>query len=205
MVGSIVLRECLTSDAVGQVVSFGRRSSGITDPKLTEVILTDFLDLSGQEAHFQEVDTAYFCMGAYTGQVDDDKFRMITVDIPKAFADALKAHSPQTRFCLLSGQGADQTEKSRISFARYKGMIENHLIRLDFGGLHLFRPGYIYPVEQRQEPNFSYRLMRWLYPMINPLFPAISITSEQLGQAIFQAGLRGTNLQVLENEDIKAV
>jgi len=203
MVGGIVLRECLGSAEVGKVTSIVRRTSGIDHPKLKEVILEDFLDYTRKENHFENQDAAYFCLGAYTGAVSDDLFKKITVDFTNAFADALKAGSPNATFCLLSGQGADQKEKSRISFARYKGMSENYLIKKDFGNLNLFRPGYIYPVEKREEPNFSYRIFRKLYPLMKSVFSSGVITSEELGKAIFKAGIEGSNHLVLENMEIK--
>lgn len=205
MVGGIVLRECLASSEIAKVVSFSRKSTGVKHPKLEEIIHTNFLNFQGKEHHFQHVDAAYFCIGVYTGQVPDEMFKTITVDFVKTFARVLKAQSPQTSFCLLSGQGADQTEKSGTSFARYKGMAENYLIAKDFGSLYIFRPAYIYPVEKREEPNLMYRVSRRLYPLLKNVFPSTVITSEQLAKGIFKAGLHGASKTILENEDIKKV
>ena len=205
MVGGIVLRECLNSSNISKVISIVRRSSGISHAKLEEVIHADFMNYQGAEHYFENIDAAYFCIGAYTGAVPDDKFKQITVDFTTVFADALKQKSPNATFCLLSGQGADQTEKSRVAFAKYKGMAENYLIKQDFGNLYIFRPAYIYPVEPRQEPNLMYRISRKLYPLLKNVFPSTVITSEQLGQAIFKAGIQGAEKTVLENQDIKKV
>ena len=205
MVGGIILRECLASDEVAKVTSIVRKPTGKAHPKLVEVVHKDFSDYSGLQDHFKNQDTAYFTVGAYTGAVPDDLFRKITVDFVKVFADELKTASPTATFCLLSGQGADRKEKSRISFARYKGMAENYLIEKEFGGTHIFRPGYIYPVEKRKEPNLSYRIFRSLYPILKTIFPKAAITSERLAKAMFHAGLHGTEKMILENEDIKAV
>lgn len=205
MIGGIVLNACIASDQIEKVTSLVRRPSGVSHPKLVEIIHKDFLNYEGIEDHFKDQDAAYFCIGVYTGQVADVMFKQITVDIPKAFADTLKAHSPGVKFCFLSGQGADQKEKSRVSFAKYKGMAENHLISKNFEQLTIFRPGYIYPVEKREEPNIAYRIYRRIYPAMNALFPTLSITSEALGQAMFRAGLKTMDQVVLENEDIKKV
>ena len=205
MVGGIVLRECLNSAAIGKVISIVRRASGVNHPKLEEVIHPDFMSYAGSEHHFENIDAAYFCIGVYTGAVPDDKFKQITVDFTTAFSDTLKEKSPTATFCLLSGQGADQTEKSRVAFAKYKGMAENYLTKQGFGDLYIFRPAYIYPVEAREEPNLMYRVSRKLYPLLKNVFPATVITSEQLGQAIFKAGIQGAEKTVLENQDIKKV
>ncbi len=206
MVGSIVLRKCLESPEISQVISLSRRTTGVQNEKLTEVLHDDFLDLSSLSTHFKDIAVAYFCLGVYTGQVPTDLFKTITVDYTKVFADALKAASPNAHFCFLSGEGADPKEKSRVAFARFKGMAENYLIQQDFGALHIFRPGYIYPVEKRNEPNLSYRIFRRLYPIMKKLYPAGEITSEQLAQAIFQTGLsKGPAEVILSNVAIKAL
>jgi uncharacterized protein YbjT (DUF2867 family) len=123
-----------------------------------------------------------------------------------AFAEALLAASPGAAFCLLSGQGADPSEKSRISFSRYKGMTENALLGMGFSRVHLFRPGYIYPVTPREEPNVTYRIMRRVYPAIRGIFPNLGIPSDDLARAMLHAGLSGTPghaSPVLENRDIR--
>lgn len=205
MIGGIILRECLSSPEIGQITSIARKRSGMQHPKLTEVMLKDFLDYSGIIEHFHNQDIAYFCIGVYTGQLPDAEFKKITVDYTKAFADALKENSPNATFCFLSGDGADLKEKSRFSFARYKGMAENYLVSKQFPQLYSFRPGYIYPVEKRTEPNFSYRAMRSLYPLFKTLFPASVITSEEVGQGMFRAGIHGAPKTILGSSDIKAL
>jgi len=82
MVGSIVLSECLASDQIEKVTSITRRKSKINNPKLVEIIHNDYLDLSSLEEHFKNQSAAYFCIGVYTGQVPNDEFKKITVDMP---------------------------------------------------------------------------------------------------------------------------
>lgn len=203
MVGGIVLRECLASKAIAKVTSITRRPSGVVHDKLYEIIHSDFTDFSTIEQHFQSQDIAYFCIGVYTGQVANDVFKRITVDFTRAFATSVKERSPQATFCFLSGEGADPQEKSRVAFARFKGMAENFLIQEDFEQLYIFRPAYIYPVEKREEPNWSYHLMRQLYPLVKNLYSKGVITSEQLGLAMFKAGMEGAPEVILNNVAIK--
>ncbi len=202
MIGSLVLKSCLDSEQINEVIIIGRRNIGFTHPKLVEVLHKDFKDYSNLEQHFKGVDIAHFCLGVYTGQVNNDLFKEITVDIPKAFIDMLKNHSPLCSFCFLSGAGADPEEKSRISFARFKGMAENHLLAADFPSTTIFRPGYIYPVEKRKEPNLSYRIFRKMYPLMKLFGQNASIESTQLAEAMFQAGLGKNQTRILENREI---
>lgn len=204
MVGDLVLTNCLNSILVSEVVSLVRKPSNIKHEKLNEVIITNFEDYSEQEHLFKNVKAAFFCIGVYTGQVPDKLFKTITVDYAVEFALALEKQSPNARLCLLSGQGADRTEQSKTSFAKYKGMAENRLAKLNLE-FYSFRPGYIYPVESRKEPNVGYTIMRKLYPLIRLFGNKYSITSEELAGAMYYVGMNGAEKQVLENNDILTV
>lgn len=206
MVGQLVLEECLQRPDVAKVTSLVRRRTGNTHPKLVEITVADFLDYSALEKYFKDQDIAFFCIGVYTGQFPPEEFRKITVDYTKAFAETLRRNSSKTSFCFLSGAGADPSGKSRMQFARDKGVAENFLSSLGFSSLHIFRPGYIYPVTPRKEPNFSYRIFRALYkPLFSWIYPNIGISSVQLAQAMVDAGFNGHEKQVLENKNIRAM
>jgi uncharacterized protein YbjT (DUF2867 family) len=208
MIGGLALRFCLDSDEVSEVTSIVRRSVEITNAKLSEVIHNDYTDYSEIEAAFDNQDIALFCIGVYTGAVPDDEFRKITVDFAQTFGDTVRACSPEAVLCFLGGAGTDSKEKSRIAFARYKGMAENALLRMGFPRVHLFRPGYIYPVTPREEPNFLLRVFRPLWPVLRRIYPDIGVASDDLARAMVHAGLHGTGAHtspVLENRDIRAL
>ena len=189
MVGSCALSICLENPDVSGVTVIGRSPTGINDARLSEIQHEDFTDFSANSDVLKGHDVALYCLGAYTGAVPDDEFRRITVDYTLAFARALYKASPQVAFCFLSGQGADQTERSRMAFARYKGAAEKASLEMGFPCVHIFRPGYIYPVTPRKEPNLVYRLTRVLYPILRHIYPNIGIPSENLAHAMVHAGL----------------
>jgi uncharacterized protein YbjT (DUF2867 family) len=208
LIGGLALRYVLEDPDVGSVTSVGRRPLGIQDPKLREVVHSDFSDCSPIREELAGHDVALFCLGVYTGAVPDDELRKITVDYAVAFAEALLEGSPHAAFCLLSGEGADQAEKSRMAFANYKGAAEKALVAMGFSRVHLFRPGYIYPVTPREKPIFWDRIMRPLYPLAERIYPNIGVSSEDLAMAMVRAGLEGTpgfEDPVLRNKDIRAL
>jgi uncharacterized protein YbjT (DUF2867 family) len=147
-------------------------------------------------------------LGTYTGAVPDAELRTITVDYTIEFARALRGSSPEAAFSFLSGAGADPTGRSRMSFARYKGKAEKALLAAGFAHVYLFRPAYIYPVEPRSEPNFSYRLLRAIYPAFRILFPNQVIQADDLARAMVDVAVRGTGERrgpIFENHDIRAM
>jgi hypothetical protein len=87
-------------------------------------------------------------------------------------------------------------------FLKYEGMAENHLIMQELGGLHIFCPGYICPVEKRKEPNFTYVISCKLYPLFKLMGKNFSVKSTELGKFIFEAGIKGADKTILENKDI---
>lgn len=205
MIGGLVLQHCLESKDVSEVISLLRRPSGIRHDRLEEIVITDFLNLDASAKHFRDLDIVFYCQGVYTGNADRETFRQITVEYPDALANIVANTSPKARFCLLSGAGADRTEKSRTAFAKDKGTIENRLAAKGLAAFHSFRPGYIYPVAPRQEPGFGYRVMRWMYPLIRLFGEGASIPSTELAEAMFKVGITGHRLEILENRDIAQI
>jgi uncharacterized protein YbjT (DUF2867 family) len=208
MVGGYALRYALEHPAISRVTAIGRRKLGISHPKLDEVVHTDFADCSALAEPLSGQDAAVYCIGAYTGAVPDAVLRKITVDYTIEFARVLHGSSPDAAFSFLSGSGADPTGRSRMPFARYKGEAEKALLAAGFPRVYIFRPAYIYPVEPRKEPNFSYRLLRGIYPVFQLLFPNQVIRADDLAHAMVEVTVRGRGEHggvVLENRDIRAM
>ena len=208
MVGGYVLRYALEQPDVEHVTSVGRRKLGISHSKLTEVLHRDFADCSALAQTLTGQDGAIFCLGTYTGVVTDAELRRITVDYTVEFARVLRSSSSDAAFSFLSGNGADPTGRSRMAFARYKGEAEKAVLAAGFPRAYIFRPAYIYPVEPRQEPNFSYRLLRWIYPAFRVALSDLVIRSDDLARAMVDVVVQRTGERqsvVFENRDIKAL
>ena len=206
MVGGYALRYLLEDPAVGDVTSIGRRNLGVSHPKLSEILHPDFADCSPLADPLTGHDAAVYCLGAYTGAVPDAELRRITVDYTVEFARVLRASSPNATFAFLSGSGADPTGRSRMAFARDKGEAEKALSAAGFPHVYIFRPAYIYPVQRRREPSFSYRLLRAIYPAFRILFPNQVIRADDLARTMVDAAVRSTGegrTLVLENRDIR--
>jgi uncharacterized protein YbjT (DUF2867 family) len=208
MVGGYALRYALDDPAVVRVTAIGRRNLGISHPKLKEVLHRDFADCSALAEPLSGQDAAVYCIGAYTGAVPDAVLRTTTVDYTIEFARVLRGSSPDAVISFLSGGGADPTGRSRLAYARYKGEAEKALLALGFPCTYIFRPGYIYPVVPRKEPNFSYRLLRGIYPVFRALFPNQVIRADDLARAMVDVAVRGRGEHggvILENRDIRAM
>lgn len=202
MIGGLILEECIKSDKIKTIINIIRKPEQSHQHKKVEnCIIRDFISYDQKHQIFQNIDAAYFCIGVYTGQVKTKLLKLITVDFAVEFAKILRQNSPNARLCLLSGAGADRTEKSKSSFAKFKGMAENQITNLGLE-FYTFRPSYIYPVTPRKEPNFIYSLTRKLYPIIQLFGKNASIKSTELAKAMFLVSIYGTSSEILENKDI---
>jgi uncharacterized protein YbjT (DUF2867 family) len=208
MVGGYALGYALQDPAIAGITSIGRRKLGSSHPKLTEIVHRDFADCSALAETLAGHDAAVFCLGTYTGVVSEADLRTITVDYTLEFARALRAGSPEAAFSFLSGSGADQTGRSRMPYARFKGEAEKGLLGAGFPHVYIFRPAYIYPVEPRKEPNLSYRLLRAVYPAFRVLFPNQVVRADDLARVVVDAAVRGLPERpgsVFENRDIRTM
>src|SRR6201987_1113045 len=208
MVGGYALRYALKHPCVKFATAIARRKLDLSHPKLNQVVHQNFADCSALREVVSSHDAVIFCLGAYTGAVTDAELRTITVDYTVEFARVLHANSPAAAFSFLSGSGADPSGRSRMPFARYKGEAENALLAGGFPHVYIFRPAYIYPVEPRQEPTFSYRLLRAIYPAFRVLFPNQVIRADDLARAMVDVVVQktpGRESKVFENRDIRSM
>lgn len=202
MVGNELLNICLDSKVINKIYLLSRKPSQNKNSKVQEIVINDFSNYSALSSITEQIDVVFFCIGVYTGAEEKSVFQQITVDYPVALASEVIKHWPFSKFILLSGAGADRTEKSRVLFAKYKGIAENQLYQIFKSNFHTARPGYIYPVTKRKEPNFMYRLFRVVYPIIKCLGKKLSITSVQLAKAMFVMGIREQHQTAFENDEM---
>ena len=206
MIGSTCLKMALEDERVTSITTLTRRPTSVSHSKITELVLEDHADLSSVADALAGIDAALYCMGTYTG-IGDAELARTTVDLPVHFAETLFQQSPGATFALLSGQGADRSGKSRIAFARYKGIAESRLAAVGFPRFHTCRPGYIYPVEPRVEPHIGYRLTRMAYPVLKLLYPNMGIASDDLARAMLRIVLAadGEYPEILENRALRKI
>jgi hypothetical protein len=199
MVGSEVLRFCLASDRINSILSVGRKTTGIVDPKLSEIEHSDFPDFSSIASELSRMDICFYCLGVYQTQVSADVFWRITVDYLQALVRTAEMVRKDAIFCLFSAQGADPSEKSPIRFAKAKGRAEKLLVDSDIHQSYIFRPGYIQPGALAAQTGWSERLFR----QACRVFPQIGIDAPDLAKVMVYVGLNGCASSVLSNREIR--
>lgn len=205
MVGEGVLHECLQHVDVEEVLVIGRKTCEVTHPKLTELLVPDFYDLSMVESQLVGYNACFFCSGISSLGMSESDFYKVTYTLTLNVAQTLSQLNPDMTFCYVSGSGTDSTEKGRTMWARVKGKTENDLMKLPFKQVYNFRPGYIHPTEGLKNTLSYYKYLSWLYPAFRALFPGFVSTLRQLGQAMINTVGNGNHKMIVEVKDIVAL
>jgi len=122
-----------------EVVIFVRRATGMTHPKLSEV-LTDF-DKLEEVSDLIKGDVLFSCLGTTLKTAGSkEKQWHIDYEIPLKFAEIARKNSvPKT--VLLSAYGASTA--SRVFYSKMKGKLEEAISTLAFDQYIIFRPGML--------------------------------------------------------------
>jgi uncharacterized protein YbjT (DUF2867 family) len=208
MVGQGVLSACLADPAVQQVLSVSRTATGLTDPRLEEILLADVSQLERVEDRLTGADACFFPLGVSSAGMKEEAYRRITYTLTLDLAATLARLNPGMTFIYVSGQGTDSTEQGRSMWARVKGATENALLRLPLRAF-LFRPGFIQPLDGIRSRTPLYRLVYALtaplMPLLRWLAPNQILTTRQVGQAMLSVARHGYPTPILEIRDIRAV
>jgi uncharacterized protein YbjT (DUF2867 family) len=203
MVGEGVLLHCLNSPDVDEVLIVNRRHYELNHPKLTELLVPDFMDLRNVSDKLAGYDACFFCAGVTSLGKKEDEYTHLTFDVTLHFAKAVASVNPSLVFTYVSGSHTDSSEKGSVMWARVKGRTENALFKLSYKKAYAFRPGVMKPVDGQQSLNSVYRWFMWLYPVVNFVAPKSTLTLNQVGQAMINCVTKGYHKPILEVADIR--
>ena len=202
MVGEGVLHECLQQADVEKVLVINRKPCGVKHPKLTEIIHTNFFDLSPIENQLSSYNACYFCLGVSSVGMKEPEYTRFTHDLTLHVAKTLVKQNSDITFIYVSGSGTDSSEKGRVMWARVKGKTENEILHLGFKKAYAFRPGFMRPTPGLKNVLGFYAFINWLYPTFRFLAPNLVSTLAEVGVAMINVTNNGYPKSVLEVKDI---
>lgn len=205
MVGEGVLLECLANPDVEQVLMVNRKHYDTQHPKLKEIIVPDFFDLTKVTGQLTGYNACFFCAGISSSGMKETEYMRITYDLALHFAQTLVQLNPDMIFDFVSGAHTDSSENGKIMWARVKGKTENALLKLPFKRVYTFRPGFMKPTVGQKNVKGYYKVIAYLYPLFNLLFPNNVSTLHVVALAMINSILKGYTKQVLEVKDMKAL
>ncbi len=209
MVGKGVLLESLDNPRVKTIVAINRSSLGMSHPKLTEIIHSDFADFNSIKNQLAGFDACFFCLGVSANGLDETQYRKITYDFTLAAAQTLYELNPEMTFIYVSGQGTDSSEKGRMMWARVKGKTENDILKLGFKQAFMFRPGAIIPLRciKSRTPMYQFLLniLGWLLYVIRWVSPNSVTDTTKIGKAMINAHTHGYHKTIVDPVDINSL
>ena len=205
LVGEGVLLTCLEHPDVERVLTINRRAQGRSHPKLSEVIVPDFLNLTAVLGSLTGYNAVFYCAGISSSGMNESDYTRITYETTIHVANELLKLNPQMTFVHVSGSHADSSEKGRVMWARVKGKTENELMRMPFASVYNVRPAVMKPSPGQRNIKGHYKVISWMFPLLQTLFPNQTSTLQQVGLAMIHCVLKGYAKQVLEVADINAL
>ncbi len=205
MVGEGVLHECLLDTDVEAVLVINRKPCGVSHPRLTEIIHSDFFDLSAIQNKLSGYNACFFCLGVSSVGMKEPEYYKMTYTLTLHVAQTLCRLNPDMIFGYISGSGTDSSENGNSMWARVKGKTENDLMKLPFKRVFAFRPGYMHPTPGLKNTLKYYKYFSWMYPVVKSLFPKYFSTLGEMGKAMINSVKFGWHNQIVEVPDINAL
>jgi uncharacterized protein YbjT (DUF2867 family) len=203
MAGSGVLDACLDDPRVDSVKAIVRKHTGIKSSKITEIIHKDFMDYDPIKNELSGFDACFWCLGISTAQAGGEKnYKRITKDFTLKAAKILSEVNPEMTFHYISGAGTNPNSKTM--WARVKGETEKELGNFGFKQNVNLRPAMIYTDNGKKHTLWVYRWFAYLAPITRILLPSLHISNKELGTAMINITLKGSDKTVLENKEIRS-
>lgn len=189
LIGSHLLSELIRSEHISDILLLARRPSGISDPKVRELILNfDDLDLY---ADYLKADIIFSCLGTTRGQVSDQtEYRKIDLEYPVKILQLGMLKGLQ-QFHIVTSIGADAS--SANSYLRLKGELEDRLKSLGVPSLHIYQPSFLKGTRAQNRP--AEKLINLVSVLLDlfllgPLKKYKSIKAETVAKAMLNQSLK---------------
>ena len=161
LTGGYLLNLLLESPEYSTIIAYVRKSSGLTHPKLKEIVV-DWETLQEPVA----AEDIFCCLGTTIKKAgSQEAFRRVDYNYPLQLAQ-LQYRGGSQQFLLVSAMGADA--KSSIFYSRVKGELENALQSIGYKSLHIFRPSFI--AGPRKESRTGEKIGLAIFSILSPLF-----------------------------------
>ena len=183
LTGGYLLNLLLESPEYSSVIAYVRKSSGLTHPKLKEIVV-NWENLQEPVA----AEDVFCCLGTTIKKAgSQEAFRRVDYNYPLQLAQ-IQLRGGSQQFLLASAIGADA--KSSIFYSRVKGELENALQSIGYKSLHIFRPSFI--AGPRKESRPGERIGLAIFSLLSPLFIGplkkyAPIQAAHIARAMFRA------------------
>ena len=198
LVGQQLVQQLIHNSAYQKIKLFVRKTPKIQNPKI-EIVNTNFDNI---EILYPEIkgDDCFFCIGTTKkNSPDKTEYQRVELDLPKKIANLAKHNKIQSFIFISSGYA---NSKSSGDYLRYKGLVEEELLSLNFNNLGILRPSFL--LGNRKEKRIGEKMGIIIFQILSPLMigplkrmkpihvktvagAMIKIAQSELNQTIFES------------------
>tara|TARA_B100000927_G_scaffold131326_1_gene105681 strand:+ start:1972 stop:2646 length:675 start_codon:yes stop_codon:yes gene_type:complete len=204
MVGKSVLQECINDKRVNTIYLINRTSVDLKSPKISEFIISNFLEVDELKNNIKNCDACFHCMGITSFGQRPKYYYKVTFEMTKAITDLVYSINLNSIMTYVSGEGTSTKENSKIAWANVKGKAENYILNRGLKDAYMIRLGLLIPENgvraKTKLYDLFYTLMRPFYPIMK-LLPSIT-TSSKLGVAMINTVYYPNSNKYLDNRKI---
>ena len=198
LVGQQLVQQLIHNSAYEKIKLFVRKTPKIQNPKI-EIVNTNFDNI---EILYPEIngDDCFFCIGTTKkNSPDKTEYQRVELDLPKKVANLAKKNNIHSFIFISSGYA---NSKSSGDYLRFKGLVEEELISLNFNNLGILRPSFL--LGNRKEKRIGEKIGIIIFQILSPLMRGplkrmkpihvktvagamIKIAQSELNQTIFES------------------
>ena len=201
LVGGHLVNQLILNSNYSKIKIFVRSKIELINPKI-EIIETDFNDL---EKYRNDItgDDCFFCIGTTKkNSPDKNEYKRVELELPKQVAQIAKSNLVNS-FVFVSSGYADP--KSSGDYLKFKGLVEEDLIRLNFPKLGIMRPSFL--LGDRQEKRIGEKIGIFIFKLVSPLFlgplkKMKPVHSETVAKAMIKIANENLEKTIFESDEI---
>ena len=163
LVGQQLVKQLIQNNSFQKIKLFVRKKPKIQNPKI-EIIETKFDNLEILSPKING-DSCFFCIGTTKkNSPDKSEYQRVELDLPKKIANLAKQNKIQSFIFVSSGYA---NSKSSGDYLRYKGLVEEELLSLNFNNLGILRPSFL--LGKRKEKRIGEKMGIIIFQILSPL------------------------------------
>ena len=163
LVGQQLVYQLIQNSAYQKIKLFVRKNPNIQNPKI-EVINTNFDNIEILSSEIKG-DDCFFCIGTTKkNSPDKTEYQRVELDLPKKVANLAKKNNIHSFIFISSGYA---NSKSSGDYLRYKGLVEEELLSLNFNNLGILRPSFL--LGNRKEKRIGEKMGIIIFQILTPL------------------------------------
>lgn len=163
LVGQQLVQQLIHNRAYQKIKLFVRKTPKIQNPKI-EIVNTNFDNIEILSPEIKG-DDCFFCIGTTKkNSPDKTEYQRVELDLPKKVANLAKKNNIHSFIFISSGYA---NSKSSGDYLRYKGLVEEELLSLNFNTLGILRPSFL--LGDREEKRIGEKMGIITFQILSPL------------------------------------